>query len=85
VTFAQVGAGLITYSAGRPISFELCGSSKNDCRYVDALLRSDQVTLEAGDLADPRWVRYCWGDAPICNLYDKSGLPAGPFELEIGR
>jgi len=28
-------------------------------------------------------VRFCWGDAPICNLYDRSGLPAGPFEIAI--
>jgi sialate O-acetylesterase len=28
-------------------------------------------------------VKYCWGDGPICTLYDESGLPAGPFELPI--
>jgi sialate O-acetylesterase len=28
-------------------------------------------------------VRFCWGDAPVCNLYDKSGLPAGPFQIAI--
>ena len=30
-------------------------------------------------------VRYCWADSPICNLYDREGLPAVPFELPIGR
>jgi sialate O-acetylesterase len=28
-------------------------------------------------------VKYCWGDGPICTLYDESGLPASPFELPI--
>jgi sialate O-acetylesterase len=28
-------------------------------------------------------VRYCWGDSPVCTLYDTSGLPAGPFETPI--
>jgi sialate O-acetylesterase len=28
-------------------------------------------------------VRYCWGDAPVCNLYDAAGLPAGPFDVDI--
>ena len=28
-------------------------------------------------------VRYCWGDAPLCNLYDGADLPAGPFEIAV--
>jgi sialate O-acetylesterase len=36
-----------------------------------------------GDTAAATRVRHCWGDAPICNLSDKSGLPAGPFEMPI--
>jgi sialate O-acetylesterase len=29
------------------------------------------------------WVRFCRGDSPLCNLYDGSGLPIGPFEFDI--
>ena len=25
----------------------------------------------------------CWTDAPLCNLFDTTGLPVGPFEIEI--
>ena len=85
VTFVDLDGGLVALSAGRPISFELCGYEANDCRYVDAALQSNQVILDASGVPDPRRVRFCWGDAPLCNLYDKSGLPAGPFELEILR
>jgi sialate O-acetylesterase len=42
----------------------------------------DTVTLTAPAGPADR-VRYCWGDSPICNLYDKAGLPAGPFELAV--
>jgi len=28
-------------------------------------------------------VRFCWGDSPLCNLSDGSGLPVGPFEIPI--
>jgi len=28
-------------------------------------------------------VRFCWGDSPLCNLYDAAGLPVGPFEIGI--
>jgi sialate O-acetylesterase len=40
------------------------------------------VRLEAATKSAAR-VRFCWGDAPVCNLYDKSGLPVGPFEIAI--
>jgi sialate O-acetylesterase len=85
VSFDDVGGGLVTYSASRPIGFELCGAASDDCHYVDASLHSNQVMLDAGGVPNPRRVRFCWGDAPFCNLYDKSGLPAGPFELDIAR
>ena len=39
--------------------------------------------LDTADIATPTRVRFCWGDAPVCNLYDQSGLPAGPFEIAI--
>jgi len=41
------------------------------------------VTLEAGEVPAPARVRFCWGDSPLCNLYDTSGLTVGPFEIEI--
>ena len=85
VRFDEVGGGLVTYSANRPIGFELCGSGANDCHYVDAVLQSNQVMLDTAGIPNPQRVRFCWGDAPLCNLYDKSGLPAGPFELEIAH
>jgi sialate O-acetylesterase len=39
--------------------------------------------LDASSLDDATRVRFCWGDAPVCNLHDGSGLPAGPFEIAI--
>lgn len=28
-------------------------------------------------------VRYCWGAAPICNVFDGQQRPLGPFELLV--
>jgi sialate O-acetylesterase len=84
VEFADVDGRLLTYSANKPIGFELCGATQGSCRFVDAAQQSDHaVVLAAGQGAAPTRVRFCWGDAPVCNLYDRSGLPAGPFELAI--
>lgn len=83
VEFADAGDGLVAYSSGAPIAFELCGKAKGSCRFADARLDGNTVRIEAAGLPDPARVRFCWGDAPVCNLYDRSGLPVGPFEAQV--
>lgn len=82
VRFADVEGALVSYSATHVIGFELCGQARGSCRFVLGAIEGDAVLL--GDAEGAARVRYCWGDAPICNLYSgESGLPAGPFELHI--
>ena len=84
VTFRDVEGALLARSGKGPTAFELCPAEAGACRYVDASLRGDRVVLNASDIgvAATR-VRYCWADAPVCTLTDRSGLPATPFELAI--
>jgi sialate O-acetylesterase len=85
LTFHDIEGRLVTYSSAHPIGFELCGADQASCRFVRAALEGTRVVLhDAGASGPPTRVRYCWGDAPVCNLYDESGLPAGPFELQLG-
>jgi sialate O-acetylesterase len=83
VSFEAIEGALVAYSSNRPAAFELCAAEQSSCRFVDAALQSDRVLLDAGGIENPTRVRFCWGDAPVCNLYDRSGLPAGPFEIAI--
>jgi sialate O-acetylesterase len=84
VSFTDVEGHLVAYSAKEPIGFELCGDSQASCRFVNAAMQSDRsVLLDSAGVGVPTRVRFCWGDGPVCNLYDRSGLPAGPFELEV--
>src|SRR5882672_1909339 len=85
VTFKEVTDRLILYGAARAIGFELCADAPGSCHYADATVAgANSMTLETpSDLATPTRVRFCWADSPICNLYDRSGLPAGPFELKV--
>lgn len=73
---------LVTRSSNRPIAFELCTEARA-CRFVDAtIMPGNRVRLDqAGHGAV--FVRYCWGGAPLCNLFNAAGLPATPFEVEI--
>jgi sialate O-acetylesterase len=83
VKFAGNEGRLGVYDALDPSSFELCGVA-GDCRYVRARLTDDAaITLEGAEVAAATRVRFCWGDSPLCNLYDGSGLPVGPFEIDI--
>lgn len=63
--------------------FELCDAALV-CRFVPGHLAGrSSVSLETGTAPRPARVRFGWADAPILNLYDETGLPAGPFELEL--
>lgn len=83
VTFDEVEEALVAYSASQPIGFEVCGASQTSCRFAAATIDGTRVVIGVPESFRPTRVRYCWGDAPICTLYDRSGLPAGPFELSV--
>lgn len=84
VRFDVHGGGLQTEESNRPIGFQLCDRGGH-CAFVDAMQSGTDVVLDASSVPEAVTVRYCWSDSPICNLYDREGLPAVPFELPIGR
>ncbi|RYE02732.1 MAG: 9-O-acetylesterase [Sphingomonadales bacterium] len=81
VAFGAIEQQLLAFS-GLPTGFELCGAGPRACRFVQARIVGETVRIDAGDGPADR-VRYCWGDSPVCNLTDGSGLPVTPFELAI--
>jgi sialate O-acetylesterase len=83
VTFRDVTGELIVYGGARPTGFELCGNEQATCTYVDGSAQGASVQLLIPPDTMPTRVRYCWADSPVCTLYDKAGLPAGPFEIGI--
>jgi sialate O-acetylesterase len=81
VALGDIEGGLVAYSHEAPIGFELCAAGV--CRFAEARIAGTQVLLSIPAGLAPTRVRYCWGDSPVCTLHDRSGLPAGPFELTI--
>ncbi len=77
----EKGADRKLGSADHPIAFELC--AEGTCAFADAELDGSLVQLRAKAIRNPDSVRYCWGDAPVCNLYDASGTPVTPFEIAV--
>jgi len=84
LTFRGVKGGLHAWSGAHPLGFELCDAAQQSCRYAEAV--ADGATVRLADDGRPATrVRYAWADAPVVNLYDDAPLPAGPFEVPIGR
>ena len=91
--FKNVGSGLTMgvppwvwdgYKPATPeklIGFSLSGP---DQKYFDAqaVIDGDEVVVSSRDVPSPIAVRYAWDNNPVCNLYNKEGLPASPFRTD---
>src|SRR5579863_9797942 len=61
------------------VGFEVAGS---DGKYVaaDAKIEGASVVVSSAAVPEPVSVRYAWAPNPTCNLYNREGLPASPFQ-----
>ena len=59
--------------------FAVCG---RDGKWVwaNAKIDGDTITVWSDAVKEPVKVRYAFQSNPTCNLYNKAGFPAGPFE-----
>ena len=85
VNFTDANGKLAAVNAAQPIGFELCGRIERTCRFVSATVHGNAVRLSVPHGLAPTRVRYCWGDGPVCTLYDSMRIPAVPFELPLNK
>jgi len=83
IGFTGVNGRLMAVNAAQPIGFELCGPAQQTCHFVAATIHGTTVGLTVPRGLNPTRVRYCWGDGPLCTLYDSTRIPAVPFELAL--
>ncbi len=93
VRFANTGGGLVVGTApwraagveplptDHLVGFYIAGEDK---QWVEAAARieKDSVVVSAPSVAKPVAVRYGWASSPGVNLYNKEGLPVGPFRTD---
>ena len=79
--FDHIGGGLVAKDGGPLKGFAVAGQ---DQRFVwaDARIEGDTVVVGSDKVTEPIAVRYAWADNPVCNLYNKAGLPASPFRTD---
>jgi len=81
--FEHVGGGLV--AKGELLKgFSIAGADKKFV-WADAKIEGDTVVVSSDKVAEPVAVRYGWADNPVCNLYNKAGLPASPFRTDTWR
>jgi sialate O-acetylesterase len=69
-------------SEGAPlIGFTVCGK---DQKFYNAKAAIDgkTVVITCEAVSEPTAVRYGWADHPLCNLFNRDGLPASPFRTD---
>ena len=78
--FDHVGSGLV--AKGGPLTgFAIAGADRKFV-WADARIDGDTVVVSNDKVPSPVAVRYAWAINPVCNLYNKEGLPASPFRTD---
>lgn len=61
--------------------FSIAGADKV-FHAANALIAGDTVVVSSAAVPEPAAVRYGWANAPLANLCNSAGLPAGPFRTD---
>jgi len=80
LTFDHIGGGLVA-KGGDLVGFAVAGEDKV-FHVAQAKIEGAEVVVSSDKVAKPVAVRYAWANNPICNLYNKEGLPAAPFRTD---
>jgi sialate O-acetylesterase len=81
VRFTHVGSGLEARFGGELRGFAIAGADRK-FHWAEARIDGDTVVVSSPNVPGPLAVRYAWGDSPLCNLFNKDGLPASPFRTD---
>ena len=83
INFDYSSPGLVIKGAGKLTGFELAGTDKI-FYWAEAEIVGNTVVLSIPPGLKPAFIRYAWADNPDrANLYNKTGLPASPFEAAV--
>jgi sialate O-acetylesterase len=80
IHFQHAGNGL-TVKGDELKGFAIAGNDRHFV-WADAEVDGSTVIVSSKEVTAPVAVRYAWADNPICNLYNRVGLPASPFRTD---
>ena len=83
ISFNHVGSGLTSNNGEELAHFAIAGENKKFV-WGKAVIKNNEVIVWSDDIPNPKYLRYAWADNPdFANLFNKEGLPASPFRIEI--
>ena len=81
--FTETGTGLAAKDGGPVTGFALAGDDETFHWATAKITGPRTLEVTCDDVKDPVEVRYAWADNPLCNLVNKEGLPASPFQYSL--
>jgi len=83
ISFDNVGSGLVSGNGEELSHFAIAGDN-GVYEWANAEIRNNEVVVWNDKIEKPVSVRYAWADNPdFANLYNKEGLPASPFQIDM--
>lgn len=82
LTFTNVGRGLYAFDTPVPQGFILAGADQSFAVAEAKIVNDHQIEVWNDEVSVPASVRYAWADNPICNMYNRDGLPMTPFRTD---
>ena len=79
--FDHVGGGLVAKDGNELTGFAIADKAGKFV-WAEAEIDGDTVVVSSPKVPEPAAVRYGWANNPVCNLYNKEGLPASPFRTD---
>jgi sialate O-acetylesterase len=81
LTFTHLGGGLVAKD-GPLRGFEISADGK---KFVPATaeITGNKIAVGAEGITAPAAVRYAWSNVPDVNLFNRAGLPASPFKIDM--
>ncbi len=80
ISFEHIDGGLMA-KGDKLEGFAIAGKDKK-FYWADAQIVGGKVFVKSDKVKEPVAVRYAWASNPVCNLYNKKGLPASPFRTD---
>ena len=79
---ASTDGRVLEVTGDRLRGFTICGEDRVFVRADAEITAPNQVTVSSPEVPNPVAVRYAWSSFPLCNLYNKDGLPVGAFRTD---
>ena len=80
--FDHVGSGWRPFDVANPVGFAIAGSDKKFAWANAEFGPENTIVVWSDEVEQPASVRYAWSDNPVCNVFNRDGLPLTPFRTD---